>query len=89
MTANALAALGLSEKDVVDTYIYVLARYLVVRQERIDRFQKDPDCHVFIGQTIAAGTAITLTRTLDVLRAVLALRTLWVFHCSIRCYTIR
>lgn len=31
------------------------------RQERIDRFQKDPDCHVFIGQTIAAGTAITLT----------------------------
>ena len=46
MTANALAALGLSEKDVVDTYIYVLARYLVIRQERIDIAEESVDYNV-------------------------------------------
>ena len=46
MTANALAALGLSEKDVVDTYIYVLARYLVIRQERIDIAEEAVDYNV-------------------------------------------
>ena len=30
------------------------------RQLAIDRFQNDPECRVFVGQTIAAGTAITL-----------------------------
>lgn len=28
--------LGLTEKDVIDSNIYVLARYLVIRQEHID-----------------------------------------------------
>ena len=46
MTANVLAALGLSEKDVVDTYIYVLARYLVIRQERIDIAEEAVDYNV-------------------------------------------
>jgi SWI/SNF-related matrix-associated actin-dependent regulator 1 of chromatin subfamily A len=31
------------------------------RQQNIDRFQKDKSCRVFIGQVVAAGTAITLT----------------------------
>lgn len=58
-------------KGVIDELTEMLANWKPVvlyggtpegkRQERIDRFQKDPDCHVFIGQTIAAGTAITLT----------------------------
>ena len=31
------------------------------RDRIVRRFQEDPDCRVFIGQVIAAGTAITLT----------------------------
>ena len=31
MSVNALTALGLTEKEVVETYIYVLARCLVIR----------------------------------------------------------
>jgi SWI/SNF-related matrix-associated actin-dependent regulator of chromatin subfamily A-like protein 1 len=30
------------------------------RQDAIDRFMSDPECRVFIGQVVAAGTAITL-----------------------------
>lgn len=32
-----------------------------VRQKGIDSFQNDPQCRVFIGQVLSAGTAITLT----------------------------
>lgn len=32
-----------------------------VRQDGIDRFQNDPQCRIFIGQVLSAGTAITLT----------------------------
>ena len=39
------------------------------RQVLIDRFQNDPQCRVFIGQITAAGTAITLTATNQVLFA--------------------
>jgi len=46
MTANALAELGLSEKDVTDAYIYVLGRYLVIRQERIDLAEQGVDYNV-------------------------------------------
>ena len=39
------------------------------RQENIDRFQTNPKCRIFIGQVVAAGTAITLTAAHDVLFA--------------------
>lgn len=36
------------------------------RQLHIDKFQNDPKCRVFIGQIIAAGTGITLTKAHEV-----------------------
>lgn len=36
------------------------------RQRIVDNFQKDPKKRVFIGQTVAAGTAITLTAACEV-----------------------
>jgi hypothetical protein len=38
--------LGLTEKDVIDSYIYVLARYLVIRQEHIDLAEEGVDYNV-------------------------------------------
>ena len=38
-----------------------------MRQRAIDDFQNDPKCRVFIGQTIAAGTSITLTASSNVI----------------------
>ena len=46
MNTNALSALGLADKDVVDAYIYVLGRYLVIRQERIDIAEEAVDYNV-------------------------------------------
>jgi hypothetical protein len=46
MTTDTLAASGLAEKDVVDAYIYVLGRYLVIRQERIDIAEEAVDYNV-------------------------------------------
>jgi hypothetical protein len=43
MSTNPLTGLNLTEKDVVDTYIYVLGRYLVIRQERIDLAEEAVD----------------------------------------------
>ena len=40
-TNLSLAKAGLSEKDVVDAYVYVLGRYLVIRQERLDIADKN------------------------------------------------
>lgn len=39
------------------------------RQKNIDLFQRDPLCRVFVGQIVAAGTAITLTAANQVLFA--------------------
>ena len=38
--------LGLTEKDVIDSYIYVLARYLVIRQEHIDLAEDGVDYNI-------------------------------------------
>ncbi len=38
--------LGLSEKDVIDAYIYILGRYLVIRQEHIDLAEEGVDYNV-------------------------------------------
>lgn len=40
-TNTSLARAGLSEKDVIDSYIYLLGRYLVIRQERTDIAEKN------------------------------------------------
>lgn len=41
-----IKSLELSEKDVVDSYIYILARYLVIRQEHIDLAEEGIDYNV-------------------------------------------
>lgn len=40
-TNTALAKADLSEKDVADAYVYLMARYLVIRQERLDTAEKN------------------------------------------------
>jgi len=44
--APAIAGLGLTEQDVIDAYVYVLARYLVIRQERTDIAEEGVDYNV-------------------------------------------
>lgn len=44
--AEPIAGLGLSEKEVVDSYLYILARYLVIRQEHIDMTEEGIDYNV-------------------------------------------
>jgi hypothetical protein len=41
-----LRNLPLSEQEIVDAYIYILARYLVIRQEHIDMAEEDVDYNV-------------------------------------------
>jgi hypothetical protein len=41
-----IKGLDLSEKEVVDSYIYILARYLVIRQEHIDLTEEGVDYNV-------------------------------------------
>jgi hypothetical protein len=41
-----IKGLELSEKEVVDSYIYILARYLVIRQEHIDLAEEGVDYNV-------------------------------------------
>ena len=44
--AGGLEDIGLSEQDVIDSYLYVLARYLVIRQEHIDMAEEGVDYNV-------------------------------------------
>ncbi len=41
-----IKGLDLTEKEVVDSYIYILARYLVIRQEHIDLTEEGVDYNV-------------------------------------------
>jgi hypothetical protein len=41
-----IAGLNLTEQDVIDAYVYVLGRYLVIRQEHIDIAEKGVDYNV-------------------------------------------
>jgi hypothetical protein len=41
-----IKGLELSEKDIIDSYIYILARYLVIRQEHIDIAEEGVDYNV-------------------------------------------
>ncbi|WP_421996362.1 DUF1214 domain-containing protein [Reyranella sp.] len=56
--------LGLTEQDVVDAYIYVLARYLVIRQERIDLAEGKNDYNVIKYNEL--GEAAFVNPNLDV-----------------------
>ena len=41
-----IKGLGLTEKDVIESYVYILARYLVIRQEHIDISEEGVDFNV-------------------------------------------
>lgn len=43
------------------------------RQQKVDAFQKDPECRVFLGNILAAGTGLTLTAA----RSLLMLESSW------------
>ena len=43
---DVIAGLGLTEQEVVDSYIYILGRYLVIRQEHIDMAEEGVDYNV-------------------------------------------
>jgi hypothetical protein len=45
-SGNVIQGLGLTEKDVIDSYVYILGRYLVIRQEHIDMAEEDVDYNV-------------------------------------------
>ena len=59
-----------SHRDVIEQLLIGLEEFNPVtvhggitgeaRQEAIEKFSTDPSCRVFVGQTVAAGTAITL-----------------------------
>lgn len=44
--AGGLEDIGLSEQDIIASYIYILARYLVIRQEHIDMAEEGVDYNV-------------------------------------------
>ena len=41
--ANNIEGLGLSEQDIIESYVYIFARYLVIRQEHIDMSEEGID----------------------------------------------
>ena len=45
-TEPVIEGLGLTEQDVIDSWVYTLARYLVIRQEHIDMAEEGVDYNV-------------------------------------------
>jgi hypothetical protein len=45
-TAKQIKGLGLTEQEVIDSYVYIFARYLVIRQEHIDIAEEGGDYNV-------------------------------------------
>lgn len=45
-TAQQIKGLGLTEQEVIDSYIYIFPRYLVIRQEHIDIAEEGMDYNV-------------------------------------------
>ncbi len=45
-SAKQIKGLGLTEQEVIDSYIYIFPRYLVIRQEHIDIAEEGIDYNV-------------------------------------------